>query len=227
MNCKKNAALSLVQFQSANWRNKVEIVFASSNKFKIKEISSVASSFGIKISSPSDIAKKLTLPNFEDPVEDGKSYEENALIKARACYTWCGLPSLGDDSGLDVDILNGAPGIYSARYAGPGASDNDRIAKLLFEVNKASLNIQNPSRKARFRCNLALILGDNKSYKSEGILEGQILSAPQGNRGFGYDPIVLIDAFGATLAEVSEELVITEGFRAQAAKKLFSSLTIA
>ena len=135
------------------------------------------------------------------------------------------MPALGDDSGLDVDALNGCPGIFSARYAGEDATDAERIAKLLEEL-RTNGAVTKENRSARFRCALALVYPDGRTEFAESSLEGHILGESQGTAGFGYDPIVYLESIGSTLAEVDFDVTCTRGFRALAAKKLFSKLIV-
>ncbi len=201
-----------------------EIVFATGNLNKLKEIRFTASKFDIKIFSPVEIAEKFSLKKFAAPTEDGSTYLENALIKAKSCFEWCSIPSIGDDSGIEADILNNAPGIYSARYAGDNSTDKDKIEKLLKELKLESNKQSIKSLTGRFRCALALVINEDVNLISESTLEGRFLSEPRGERGFGYDPILEIDEFSRTLAEVDEDTVLNRGFRAKAALALFKKL---
>ncbi len=202
----------------------MKIVLASTNTNKCFEIKTVASEFNIRIVSLREIESELGLPPLPDIEENGSTYHENAYIKARTCLEWCGLPSIGDDSGLEVEILGGAPGIHSARYAGVGASDNEKINKLLSNVKKAESE-SSRNRNALFRAVLCFIPDLNsRELFFEGTLSGQIIDSPRGSKGFGYDPVVDIPELGGTLAEFDSELVCSKGFRAKAAKKLFSFL---
>jgi XTP/dITP diphosphohydrolase len=200
----------------------MEIAFASTNINKCYEIKSVASQFNITVLSIREIQSRYNLSPLPDIAETGSTYLENSFIKAKACIEWCGLPSIGDDSGLEVEILGGAPGIYSARYAGKGASDLEKIKKLLSDVQHAeSTGLSN--RNARFRAVLCFIPDvSSEGIYFEGTLDGFIIDTPRGENGFGYDPVVDIPEIGGTLAEFDSELVCSRGFRAKAAKQLFS-----
>jgi XTP/dITP diphosphohydrolase len=203
----------------------MRIAFASSNKNKCHEIKSVAEEFSIEILSLREIAALLQIPPLPEIEETGTTYKENALIKAKKCLEWCGLPSLGDDSGLEVKALGGAPGIYSARYAGKGATDEDKIRKILKELKTIEQESGVIDRSAQFRAMLCFVKNPHTApVYFEGILEGEILDSPRGQNGFGYDPIVHITELEGTLAEFESEIVCTQGFRAKAAKKLFSFL---
>ncbi|MFN0058013.1 MAG: non-canonical purine NTP pyrophosphatase [Planctomycetota bacterium] len=133
------------------------------------------------------------------PVEDGDSYLENATIKARSYFTWSGLPSLADDSGLEVAALDGAPGIHSARYAGIGASDAQNLARLLDETKGLD---GRAARRARFVCVLVLWRPNAAPASFRGELTGYLRSTPVGGGGFGYDPIFVPDTETRTLAEL-------------------------
>ena len=148
--------------------------------------------------------------------ESGETFDENARIKALAYAKASGLVSLADDSGLEVDALRGAPGVHSARYAGPGATDIDRYRKLL----DAMAGIPTGQRSARFRCVVAIALPDGTVHTAEGSCEGEIGFAPRGEHGFGYDPVFVVkDYAGRTMAELPPDVknVISHRARALAA----------
>lgn len=138
-------------------------------------------------------------PGLALPPEGDTSYAENALAKARAAAGAMGVIALGDDSGLEVEALGGAPGVRSARYGGPGLSDAQRVAMLLAALMGAA------SRRARFRCVLALVAPWGEEALVEGIVEGILTDVPRGMAGFGYDPIFLLPALGRTFAELPPE----------------------
>lgn len=194
------------------------IVVGTGNRHKLAELQTVSSRFGISLLSPAQIQERFglgPLPTFD---EDDPSYRGNALKKALAFSEWSGCPCLGDDSGLEVSALSGRPGVHSARYAGPDASDSDRIIKLLGELRESG----STDRSACFRCALVAVDVAGHLKEAEGVLTGIILEHPAGSGGFGYDPIVRIDDFGKTLAEVDFALTCERGFRARAALRLFS-----
>lgn len=172
-----------------------ELVVATKNKGKIKEIQQVLGDFGIEVISMEQAGFH------QEIVEDGSTFEENALIKARAIMKLTGLPVLADDSGLETDFLDGAPGIYSARFAGEGASDKDRYEKLL-DLFK---DVPEHKRGARFVCAMAYCTPDGEEMTVRGTCEGIIAYAPKGENGFGYDPIFLLPQFRKTMAELSPE----------------------
>lgn len=135
--------------------------------------------------------------------ESGETFEANARIKALAYAQASGLPTLADDSGLEVDVLGGAPGVRSARYAGPAASDADRYRKLLAALE----DVPAGQRTARFRCVVALAHPDSTVYVAEGTCEGAIGFSPRGDRGFGYDPVFIVAGYGGrTMAELDPGL---------------------
>ena len=180
----------------------MKIIFATANKGKLREAAEVLGP-GYEVVSPADLGI------FEDIPETGATLQENSLQKAQYLFERTGLPCFADDTGLEVDALGGAPGIYSARYAGPNHDSNANMDKLLDELSK--LPARHPgldpgSRRARFHTVVTLILADGQPRFFEGVCEGAIAWEKSGCGGFGYDPIFLPDAYpGRTLAEVSEE----------------------
>jgi XTP/dITP diphosphohydrolase len=161
------------------------IVVATGNAHKLTEIRAILAGLDVDLVPMTE----LGLPS---PVEDGDTFEANALLKARACATGAGLPALADDSGLEVDALGGEPGVRSARYAGEDADDAANNAKLV-----AALRGVPPSqRTARFVCAAALVTPDGEEHVVRGTMEGAIVDEPQGEHGFGYDPHFVSDAVG-------------------------------
>ena len=176
----------------------LKIVVGTRNRGKIKEIERILSGSGIEMSGLDDF------PPFPEPEETGKSFFENALIKAKAAYQATGLPALADDSGIEVDALDGRPGIESARYGVDGASDSDR-SKLLLEELRGK---KGPERKARFRCVMVLYPAPGTEegiLMTEGILEGIIAGEPAGSNGFGYDPVLYLPEEGLTVAQMTPD----------------------
>lgn len=171
----------------------MKIIFATANAGKLREAAEVLGP-GFEIVSPASLG--IT----EDIPETGSTLQENSLQKARYLFERTGLPCFADDTGLEVDALGGAPGIYSARYAGPGHDHQKNMDKLLAELNRLE------DRRARFKTVVTLILADGEPRFFEGVCEGSIARQKRGTGGFGYDPVFLPDAYpGRTLAEVSEE----------------------
>ena len=181
----------------------MKIIFATANAGKLREAAEVLGP-GFEIVSPASLG--IT----EDIPETGSTLQENSLQKARYLFERTGLPCFADDTGLEVDALGGAPGIYSARYAGPGHDHQANMDKLLAELEKLEIpdQVRNDERfrRARFRTVVTLILADGEPRFFEGVCEGSIAREKRGTGGFGYDPVFLLDAYpGRTLAEVSEE----------------------
>ncbi|MBP9839148.1 MAG: non-canonical purine NTP pyrophosphatase [Proteobacteria bacterium] len=201
-----------------------EILAATGNKNKLLELQTVAKRYGLTVLSPKEVKEKYNLGEPPEVEENASDYRGNAFLKAEAFFKWSGLPSLGDDSGLEVRALDNMPGIYSARYAGAGATDKDKIAKVLSELNEKLKNNSTLNRDARFYCYLVLILGENEYLEEDGELQGYILDRPKGDLGFGYDPIVHIHELNKTLSEVDFAVTCEKGFRAKAAEKLFKRL---
>lgn len=171
----------------------MQILLATTNKGKIRELEDLLKNTDIAIMSLSD------LPDYIEVAETGKTFAENAFIKARAVCALSQIVTLADDSGLEVDALDGAPGVYSARYAGEPKSDQRNIDKLLKDLE----GIPEEKRTARFRCCLAVVCPDGREYVTEGSVEGRILFAEKGNDGFGYDPVFYLPDMGKTMAELS------------------------
>ena len=170
-----------------------KVVVATRNKGKLREIVPLLAGTGLELCTIDELAPDAELR------EDGVTFEENALGKARQAAAATGLPALADDSGLEVDALDGAPGVWSARYAGPGADDAQNNAKLL----AALAGVPAGDRGARFRCVAAFVdPARGLEIVRDGACAGQILTAPRGSDGFGYDPLFLLPALGRTMAEL-------------------------
>ena len=171
----------------------MKILVASTNRGKIREIADILSSADVTIFTPDQIV--ITV----DVQEDGATFEENALKKAAAYRDVAEMSALADDSGLCVDALDGAPGVMSARFAGPNASDTDNIERLLKVMHK----MQN--RKARFVCVVALAMTSGELITAQGDYPGLITETPMGSGGFGYDPVFYDPKTGKTFAELCQE----------------------
>ena len=173
-------------------------LLASHNKKKLIELSRILEPLGFTVISPKDIEDGIS-----EPEENGASFEENALIKARSGAKETGLPTVADDSGLCVDALDGAPGIYSARYAGTG-NDEDNNKLLLKNLE----NVPEDRRTARFVSCMAGVFPDGREFTVRGTVEGKIGYQPQGNGGFGYDPLFISDkgCFGLLSAEEKDSI---------------------
>ncbi|MFA6032640.1 MAG: XTP/dITP diphosphatase [Myxococcota bacterium] len=190
------------------------IVFASGNAGKIREMSAILAPLGMKIKVPSDF------PGAPDPVEDGTTYAENALIKARALCAFTGLPALADDSGLEVDALNGAPGVYSARYAGTDQDAARNRQKVMAELD----GVDAAGRTARFVCVIAFVMPGGGEFTFEGECRGLITGREQGSGGFGYDPIFFYPPAGMTMAQMTPGAKNAVSHRSRALAKLCHAL---
>ena len=193
----------------------IEIVIASGNKGKLNEINSVIAPLGY-----AGVAQKtLQVP---EPEETGLTFVENALIKARNATLITGRPALADDSGLEVDALNGKPGIYSSRYAGENATDSENVIKLLAALSGVPEN----QRSARFQCVMVYLrhAEDPTPLICQGTWEGQISLQSQGNQGFGYDPVFFVPSEGLVAAELTSERKNALSHRGQALIQLMNRL---
>lgn len=176
------------------------LLLGSNNKKKRGELAAILEGLECKIVTPADMADELG--DFEEPVEDGDTFEANARIKALYYSELTGLPTLADDSGLVVDALGGAPGVYSARYAGEEATDLDNCLKLLDELE----SIPDEKRTARFKCTIVVVDKGKVVGTSTGACEGTILREMSGKGGFGYDPLFLYAPENRTFAELDAEV---------------------
>jgi XTP/dITP diphosphohydrolase len=168
------------------------LVLATRNADKVREIRGI---LGLR---DGEFESLLDYPDFPDIEETGVTLEENALIKAAAGFRMTGIPCIADDTGLEVDALGGAPGVYSSRYAGENATYADNVRKIL----QAMKEVPDGKRSARFRCVVALKAGSREEWV-EGACEGVILTQPRGGGGFGYDPVFFVPEIGKTLAEMT------------------------
>lgn len=193
-----------------------KVVLATSNVGKVNEMADLLSNFGLDVVPQSDFG-------LLDAEETGLTFIENAIIKARHAAKETGLPAIADDSGLEVDYLNGAPGIYSARYAGENKSDQANYEKLLEAMRSA----EDHQRLARFHCVLVYLrhANDPTPIICHGIFEGEITQTPSGTHGFGYDPVFYVHEHQSTMANIAPELKKQISHRGQALKQLFQALT--
>jgi len=189
---------------------KMEIVLATKNSDKIREIKKILASPKIKLLS------RFDYPGWLSVVENGQTLAENAIKKAKSMLKFTGKPSLSDDSGLFVHALGGLPGVRSSRYAGEKSSYSENNKKLLEALHKVPFN----KRQAEFRCVVALALPTGKIYTTEGICKGVISNELRGNSGFGYDPLFLIPEYGKTFAELGPEIKNKISHRAKAFDKM-------
>lgn len=186
----------------------MKIVIATSNQNKVKEIKKIFSPIkDLEIISLSD------LENSPEIIEDGSTFEENAMKKAYMISKFTDLPVIADDSGLEIDALNGEPGVYSARYGGKNLTDHQRN-QLVLEKMKGHDN-----RKARFVCAISILIPDEKKHTLRGECSGIILDEIRGKNGFGYDPIFFLPEKGMTMAEISMEEKNRISHRAKALEK--------
>ncbi len=194
-----------------------ELVLATRNRHKSEELAALLSDLGIQVRTLDEF------PQAPDVIEDGATCEANAIKKAREIAAATGLPTVADDTGLEVDALGGRPGVYAARYAGEGATYEDNCRKLLQELN----GVPRERRTARFITVAAIALPSDGVQTAIGQLHGVIAESPAGSRGFGYDPVFLVPELGKTLAEISSEEKNRISHRAKAfiqAKELLRSL---
>ena len=171
-----------------------KIVFATGNNNKLQEAKSILKDL------PFEFIGLDNFPNIPSIEETGTTLLENSLIKAKTVFDITGLPSIGDDTGLEVDYLNGAPGVLSARYAGENNTSNDNLNKLLKDLD----GVPHEKRNAQFRTVISFVFGSHEHWV-EGIVKGVILNESRGESGFGYDPIFYIPELGKTFAELSME----------------------
>lgn len=191
---------------------KPETIFlASGNAHKIEELEQVLSPLGI------DLKSTLDYPDAEEVEEDQPDLQGNALKKAQYWFSKTGLPSMSDDTGLEVDALNGAPGVYSARYGGNNPTYDDNVQKLLTELKGES------DRSAQFRTVIAFVDGSDK-YFFEGICRGRIIDKKRGEKGFGYDPVFVPEGYEETFAELSSEEKNKISHRGRAVQKFIDFL---
>ena len=188
----------------------MELIVATRNKGKIREIRGALKGLGLRIYSLSDF------PDVPEIEEDGKSFAENALKKARFYSKYFGKLTLADDSGLEVDGLKGLPGIYSARYAKEGATSWQNNQKLLREMRGLPVS----KRGARFRCIIAVVSHNGKEAVAEGSCGGRIGFKERGRKGFGYDPLFILPKYGKTMAELSLEEKNAISHRGKALRKI-------
>ena len=206
------------EFRESLWKEKdkintgkrLEVIVATRNQGKIREIRDALKRVGLRIYSLSDF------PDVPEIEEDGKSFAENALKKARFYSKYFGKLTIADDSGLEVDGLEGLPGIYSARYAGERASSQENNQKLLKEMQGLPIS----KRGARFKCIMAVVSQGGKEAVAEGSCKGTIGYKEEGKKGFGYDPLFILPKYGKTMAQLSLEEKNAISHRGKALKKI-------
>ncbi len=186
----------------------MRLLIATHNRGKLVEYQEILAGLPFELATLNDVGIR------EDVPENGATFAENARIKAMAYAPQSGLLTLADDSGLEVDALGGEPGIYSRRYAGENATDAERIAFLLDKLR----DVPTGKRSARFRCVIVIAKPNGDMWQSEGTCEGEIISAPRGMNGFGYDPIFYFPTLARTMAELPPEEKNRISHRARAAE---------
>lgn len=192
----------------------MKIVLATFNQDKLREMRELLRLPGLTLTALCDV------PGATAPAEGGDSLEQNARLKARAALDLAGMPAIADDTGLEVDALGGRPGIHAARYAGPGATYADNVAKLLAELANVSVE----QRAARFRTVCVALFPDGTEVVAEGVLVGRIALEPRGENGFGYDPVFEVLPLGRTLAEMGDREKNALSHRGRAARALARQL---
>lgn len=190
----------------------MRFVLATHNPGKLREMGEILKDFGIEVVSPRDLG--LTV----DVEETGTTFAENAMLKAKAICKAANLPAIADDSGLCVDALGGAPGVYSARYGGEGLDDKGRYMLLLSSLRGA------PTRAAHFTCAVACAFPNGDTLTAEGRCDGSIAYAPLGEGGFGYDPVFLLPGTGKTFGQLSQEEKSAVSHRGRALKDFAGKL---
>ena len=193
----------------------MKMVLASKNPHKLVEIQKIVERFDIQLVLESELGVDI------DVEETGTTFEENSLLKAKAVMEATGLPALADDSGIAVDALNGAPGVYSARYGFDDTLDDWGRLQLLL---KNTENVPDGQRQAQFVCVITLMTPDGQVIQARGEVHGELLRAPVGTGGFGYDPIFYYPPLGKTLAEVAPEEKNQVSHRARALKVLYEKM---
>ncbi|MGD2056117.1 MAG: XTP/dITP diphosphatase [Gammaproteobacteria bacterium] len=192
-----------------------EIVLASNNPGKVREINQLLASLDLRVRPQSDFG-------VSEAEETGMTFVENAILKARHAARHTGRPAIADDSGIEVDALGGAPGIHSARYAGSGASDQANLDKLLQELQE----VPEERRTARFQCLMVYLkhAADPTPVICQGTWEGRILLRPRGDNGFGYDPVFYVPTHACSAAELPPEVKNSLSHRGQALRQLVAAL---
>lgn len=191
-----------------------KIVIATQNKGKAKDFETLLAPLGYKVLTLLDVAQDM------DVEETGVTFEENAILKAETVSNALGIPVISDDSGLEIDALNGEPGVYSARYAGAAKSDSANIDKVLEKL----AGVPDSERTARFRCVLAVAAPGQKTETFSGSCEGMILHERRGDNGFGYDPVFYVPAQNKAMAELQPHEKAAISHRGNALRQLKESM---
>ena len=195
-------------------QKRIRLIAATKNKGKLDEIAQLL------VQLPYDVVSMAEAGIADDIEENGSTFEENAMIKAKSVWKATGEAVIADDSGLEVDYLNGAPGVYSARYAGEGASDGDRNRKLLAALE----GVPADKRTGRFVCAIAVVFPNGSSLTVRGTCEGYIAFEPAGSNGFGYDPLFYVPEVGLTIAQMEADIKNSISHRGNALRKMAEQL---
>lgn len=194
--------------------SKHRLLFATSNRGKLREVRALLEGMDLDLLSLEDFS------NIPEAIEDGATFEDNARKKALHYHQWSHVVTLADDSGLEVDLLNGAPGVHSARFAGTQSDDAANNAKLISRLQGIPIE----QRTARFRCVMALASGGNVVATSQGAVEGLMIDEARGEQGFGYDPHFLLPELGLTKAQLSLEIKNQLSHRGQALRGMLPAI---
>jgi XTP/dITP diphosphohydrolase len=192
------------------------VVLATNNAKKLAELQRIVATEATDV----QILGLADVPGYPEPAETERTFEGNALLKARACGAVTGLPALADDSGLAVDVLNQMPGVRSARWAGPGATDEENNALLLRQLD----DVPAAERTARFICAMALVLPDGTEHVRIGELRGRLTVSPAGQNGFGYDPLFVADGYTMTNGELEPDAKDAISHRGRAVRAIMPVL---
>jgi XTP/dITP diphosphohydrolase len=194
----------------------MKLLIASGNAKKVVELRRLVAQAGMSV----EVVGLGDVASYEEPAENGDTFEANALLKAHAGAAVTGLPTLADDSGLEVDVLNKMPGVRSARWAGPGSSDTENLELLLRQISDVELG----RRRGRFVCAMALVRPDGTEEVLRRTMEGVVVDAPRGGNGFGYDPIFITDGHDVTNAELTSSEKDAVSHRGKAARAMLPLL---
>lgn len=194
----------------------MKLLIASGNAKKVVELRRLVAEAGLAL----DVVGLSDVTSYEEPAENGDTFEANALIKAHAAAAVTGLPTLADDSGIEVDVLNKMPGVRSARWAGPGSSDTENLELLVRQISDVELG----RRRGRFVCAMALVRPDGTEEVLRRTMEGVVIDAPRGSNGFGYDPIFITDGHDVTNAELTPSEKDAVSHRGQALRAMLPLL---
>lgn len=194
----------------------MRLLIASGNAKKVVELRRLVAQAGMSV----QVVGLTDVASYEEPAENGDTFEANALLKAHAGAAVTSLPTLADDSGLEVDVLNKMPGVRSARWAGPGSSDTENLELLLRQISDVELG----RRRGRFVCAMALVRPDGSEQVLRRTMEGVVVDAPRGGNGFGYDPIFVTDGHDVTNAELTSSEKDAVSHRGQAVRAMLPLL---